>query len=385
MAPSYDLKQQLVAGEWCFYGHGSEQIVTVDLPWEGHLDPFSLVNFNKPCWKFFWRSKESSQVIVGFGSVLQLGQEILSDSPHLKGLRFFGGLAFPGTPAETWDGFTDGYFVLPEVEWSFTGNEHGSIQLRLLSPADEDRDKLIQRFSDLYRSYVTATLSGTETELGRVVKQSHLPDHDGWVKMVKDAIQSIKSGNHQKVVLSRVQDMILENDIDVGLLLKRLSKLQESSYLFSFTTPEGKTFLGRSPERLLSWQNRTVYVEAIAGTRKRSQGESEDFASACELTNSKKDLVEHRFVSDFVEQTLSQFCTSVEQVEKRAAATFEECPAYAIHLQSGHPGRHDAFKPSPSLASHSRCWGLSPRASDGFYPRARAFFQRPFRWSRRLL
>ena len=46
-----------------------------------------------------------------------------------------------------------------------------------LSPADEDRDKLIRRFSDLYRSYVTATLSGTETGLGRVVKQSHLPDH----------------------------------------------------------------------------------------------------------------------------------------------------------------------------------------------------------------
>ena len=95
-----------------------------------------------------------------------------------------------------------------------------------------------------------------------------------------------------------------------------LSEISEASFLFAFQAPSGESFIGRSPERLISWQSGQVYVDAIAGTRKRSTLAHQDGNYSLELSESAKDLHEHRVVTDVVKSKLVKFCHDVDQFEK---------------------------------------------------------------------
>ena len=106
------------------------------------------------------------------------------------------------------------------------------------------------------------------------------------------------------------------DDIDVGKLLLSLSEISEASFLFAFSAPSGESFIGRSPERLISWSGGEVFVDAIAGTRKRSELPSEDGDFSQELSESEKDIHEHRVVTDVVRSKLSKFCSDVDQFER---------------------------------------------------------------------
>ena len=101
----------------------------------------------------------------------------------------------------------------------------------------------------------------------------------------------IASGLYQKIVLSRLKRLILSDEPDLGSLVKQLAQIEENSFLFTYAEPSGRAYIGRSPERLLSWADKSVSVDAIAGTRKRCESLVGDRETEDELQSSLKDIV----------------------------------------------------------------------------------------------
>lgn len=73
--------------------------------------------------------------------------------------------------------------------------------------------------------------------------------------------------------------------------------------LFCIETPEF-SFLGATPERLFYREGRQIFIEAVAGTRKRGCNPKEDAALKEELLKSDKDLREIWPVQRFLKEAL---------------------------------------------------------------------------------
>ena len=95
------------------------------------------------------------------------------------------------------------------------------------------------------------------------------PDKSHWLTGVDRVRNGIVRGDFSKVVMSRSLLMKISPKVTAGQVIEALEQNQEPSYLFAFETPSRLAFIGRSPERLLSWQGANFQVDAIAGTRAR--------------------------------------------------------------------------------------------------------------------
>ena len=335
IAPSQSLKQLLANGDWSFFKLKGSLIANVTLSWPSEVNPYGLLNFSRNCWKFFWRAKDQSDTIVGLGSVMKLRSQDKESLDLLKGLKLFGGLAFPSKKVDAkWEGFEEDFFVLPQVEWALSGKQC-VLNLRLKIEGEDLPKDLYDQAAEVYRDFALATLAMASPIPQSILSQGDTPDKQGWNKMVSDAVSDISTGRYSKVVLSRYKELQCSQSIDLGGLLESLDQIEEDSYLFAFVEPSGKAFVGRSPERLLSWDKEQVLVDAIAGTRKRDKSSSLDIETGEDLQNSHKDLDEHRCVTEFVHKTLSEHCEQVESLEKEQLFRLK----HVQHMRSTFKGR----------------------------------------------
>jgi menaquinone-specific isochorismate synthase len=121
---------------------------------------------------------------------------------------------------------------------------------------------------------------------------------------VRQALRCIENGQLDKIVLARALDVQASQPFDLLGSLRNLRDRYPHCYIFSATCGTEQTFIGASPERLVSIQNGELKTEALAGSAPRGKTETEDAALAAHLLNSDKEAHEHRFVVDFITQKL---------------------------------------------------------------------------------
>jgi isochorismate synthase len=140
-----------------------------------------------------------------------------------------------------------------------------------------------------------------------------VPDQARYQRAVAQAVERIRAGQMDKVVLSR--SLTLETEIDVAALLGRLGARNAHGYTFAIDlAPESdgrRTLIGASPELLLSRHGTRVRCHPLAGSIPRSADAHEDQRRAQGLLASQKDLHEHALVADMVADSLRPFCHSV--------------------------------------------------------------------------
>jgi menaquinone-specific isochorismate synthase len=112
------------------------------------------------------------------------------------------------------------------------------------------------------------------------------PNREEWCKRVKKTLDQIARGTLQKVVLARRTTFHLEQPVDPFRILAALKKKAQGAALFCLERGK-KAFLGASPERLFRREGRTLFVDALAGTRKKGELFSE------------KDAREFQFVENY--------------------------------------------------------------------------------------
>jgi menaquinone-specific isochorismate synthase len=134
--------------------------------------------------------------------------------------------------------------------------------------------------------------------------------HTDWAALVAATVAEVRAGRFDKVVLAREIEVVANRDFLPADILRRLHALYPSCMVFSTGT-----FLGASPELLISRSGRRVRSHPLAGTVARSGDPTADAALTGLLLASAKEREEHRLVVDEVAAGLRPVCRSLDVPE----------------------------------------------------------------------
>lgn len=115
----------------------------------------------------------------------------------------------------------------------------------------------------------------------------------GYQEKVEKARQAILDKELQKVVLSRVEER--QRPEDPVATFERMVQIYPAAAVYLFSHPQAGTWLGASPEKLLSWHDDLIETVALAGTLPAHSGES----------FGPKEEEEQQLVTDYLFEKLS--------------------------------------------------------------------------------
>jgi len=131
-----------------------------------------------------------------------------------------------------------------------------------------------------------------------------------WKDRVAKAVEHIKSGDLEKVVLAR--DLIGKSDspIPVRAVIEKLIENYPTTWAFLVSN-----MVGATPELLVRLSKSLVTSRVLAGTIKKTGDETRDLALAASLAKSSKDLEEHEYAVRSVADALAPYCSSTNVPE----------------------------------------------------------------------
>ncbi|MDO8580303.1 MAG: isochorismate synthase [Candidatus Omnitrophota bacterium] len=161
------------------------------------------------------------------------------------------------------------------------------------------------------------------------------PNRAEWQQIFEQAFSGFARHEYQKIVLARKSTFTFSEDAKPFLMKKYLKGVTPECFHFCFQAQPGHVFIGASPERLYKREGRSLQTEALAGTRtKKGKGrapslsawdgeqkanlkreDTNDWRLAAgdnqSLLDSPKDLLEHKYVVDAIEESLRPLCASL--------------------------------------------------------------------------
>ena len=119
--------------------------------------------------------------------------------------------------------------------------------------------------------------------------------------MVENAIQAIKTGRMQKVVLSRTTAQVLPEDFDLVDTFNKLCKAYHSAFVgLVFLPSQNAIWLCASPEKLVSFDKNGIFsTMALAGTQS-AIGTNGQKLSPNQARWSQKEIEEQAYVSRYI-------------------------------------------------------------------------------------
>jgi menaquinone-specific isochorismate synthase len=128
-----------------------------------------------------------------------------------------------------------------------------------------------------------------------------------WLEAVAEAVDRIRSGALEKVVLARDHAVWAQEPFDALDLARRLTARFPSCHTF---VVDG--LVGATPELLLARAGDAVTSRVLAGTTGRDADEVTDAALGAALLDSDKDQHEHRLAAESVAEVLGPRCTVLD-------------------------------------------------------------------------
>lgn len=144
----------------------------------------------------------------------------------------------------------------------------------------------------------TPIFQHTEKELAR---EQH-------IRLVNKGISAIKKGDFDKVVLSRC--ITVSADFDALQLFLNLLSRYPNAFIYYWHHPQIGTWLGATPETLLSISGKDLKTVALASTKPYINGKLPDWSS--------KEIEEHQYVSDFIIHILKQYTSHLHKGETKS-------------------------------------------------------------------
>ena len=199
------------------------------------------------------------------------------------------------------DSFEPVYIFVPQIQ-VMTLAEGSNITFNtLVSPATESASVNVQQIAHLIHDQLRQIHESTSFgEARRASRKVVSKDVAGFEGAVTRALEQIKAGQMHKVVLADVMDVKAQQAIDVVRSLQTLRKNHPDCTVFSVGNGKGQSFIGASPERLLSINKGRLTTDALAGSASRGKTPETDTETAQSLINSKKERYEHQVVVEFI-------------------------------------------------------------------------------------
>jgi len=123
------------------------------------------------------------------------------------------------------------------------------------------------------------------------------------IALVKKGINSVKEGIFKKVVLSRVETLLLKETDPIGLF-KRLLNSYPSAFVYCWYHPKVGLWLGATPETLLRTEGNRFETMALAGTQQ--------YKSTIDVSWGDKEKDEQNIVTNFVVEALENKVNSLD-------------------------------------------------------------------------
>jgi menaquinone-specific isochorismate synthase len=140
------------------------------------------------------------------------------------------------------------------------------------------------------------------------VKAEPMADH--WGQKVEQALEAIKDKELSKVTLARVMKLRSENTIPPELILRSLTTNYPECRTFAFCR-SGTSFLGASPEELVSLTGTAVTSTCLAGSAPRGESQNRDTELSKWLLSDEKERREHKVVVDWVSERMGALCDTL--------------------------------------------------------------------------
>jgi len=300
-------------------------------------DPLAVIEqngYNKG-FQYYWEKPSDEFAIAAAGSIARIqttgqdrfrqssdqGKELLSKVYHISNLNhrlasvhLLGGFSFfDHNIGKAWRDFGAGSFTLPEwvlvkngkltiltiTKKISSGSQKNTVYNDFLNTLEHldsicDASSYKVEGKQSYRSTVSTPGIDSET-------------YNQWRNSVESAMDLIKSKKFKKIVLARELKVELQTPVSDTRILNHLRNQYPDCYSFLISQNGESSFVGSTPERLASFREREVLTEGLAGSISRGKTASEDAVLEYELLHSQKDLNEHAFVLDAIEENLQRF------------------------------------------------------------------------------
>ena len=148
------------------------------------------------------------------------------------------------------------------------------------------------------------------SQSGEITWANGTVEEEKWRNQVSKAIDAIKRGRLEKVVLARDLKANSTTKIDLNNLLQKLEIEYPSTWVFLV---DG--LVGATPELLVRLNKSLITSRVLAGTIQKTGNEDRDLALAASLAKSSKDLEEHEYAVKSVADSLAPFCSSTNVPE----------------------------------------------------------------------
>ncbi|MCB9745961.1 MAG: isochorismate synthase [Alphaproteobacteria bacterium] len=286
-----------------------------------------------------------------------------ADEPIDPGLPcLVGGFAFSakGQRSGPWGPFKDGSLWVPEL-LIHSGPRGCVAAISVLAPSEDLGQQLSERLRWLRGALAEADAAPAPAPLGALPAAGDA-ERQRWHREVQAARAEMAEGRLHKVVLARSEPLTTPAPVDPLATAWALRLQQPSCTCWALRLESGEAFVGATPEELVRLQGRHLRTVALAGTRRRGQGE-EDEALGEAMLASDKERHEQRLVLDAIRGALEPLSENLDIPDRPGVARF----AKVQHLRSTIEAQ---LKPGVSLF---RLLGrLHPTPAVGGLPRPEA-------------
>lgn len=315
-----------------------------------------------PAWAFFWKSKEARSWFAAWGEAEKISFDELMAADIDPLLTICGGFPFAPSqdPDAEWQEFSTSHWFVPKFLWR--QNADGAV-LEVTCPlaaAQNDDNWKTQLIQEAFPFYQAMREDAQDAPLPSYHRRSDHPSRMRWQNLMLKASAAMTAGDFGKVVLSRRVQLEFNADVPAAALFRQLLTLDEETFIFACQSPEGRCFMGRSPERLLAWQKRNFQLDAIAGTRRRSLSASGDQAFSDDMQQSPKEQNEHRLVRRAITDLLEAEGIRFEPVEEQGIIRLKHVQHMRTRFHGEMPaGRRPAellplLHPTPAVGGFPR-------------------------------
>jgi salicylate biosynthesis isochorismate synthase len=240
-----------------------------------------------------------------FGAVASAWRDLLADAvadapdgPPGAGLVAVGGFAFAddGGAAPHWAGFPPAALTVPELALARRGRDVRATLAALAQP-DDVPEELARRLQERLRGLHSAPLPLLDpAPAGRFTVHSVAPP-EHYEEAVARAVQRIRAGEFQKIVLAREVAVHAPSDHDSAAVFGVLRDAFRSCYVLCAGTSDGAAFVAASPELLVRREGSRASTVALAGSTRRSADPAVDAHLGEQLLRSDKDREEQAIVA----------------------------------------------------------------------------------------
>lgn len=323
---------------------GKVHLFTITLPFES-IDPLAALEFlaTEHDFQYFWEHPDEKLAISAAKEVVRIRTNqrdrynivqknidewvsktvSFSSLTHsLSGLHFLGGFSFQDVPQEhQWRSFGTASFIVPE--WLIIRD--GQLSLLTITTKVQPstyKESLLDQVRNIIHDLVERIRISTRNEFNSQDRRSgsinsnhngplHPASDPAWIDTINVAKGRIKSGEFSKIVLARELNLKIDFNPTPTQMLNFLRNEYPTCYTFMVRMNRAATFLGSTPEKLVSLRSTFMLTDGLAGTISRGKTATEDTILERKLLQSEKDLQEHGYVVEAIGNRLKDITHNI--------------------------------------------------------------------------